>query len=131
VQLTLLRWIGAGLVLAAGAVHLYLYFDYFHRIATIGPLFLLNAAGGAGVAVWVAARDRLAPLLAGLGFAVATLAGFFLSVAVGLFGYHERLRGPWQETAGLIEALAVVAFCTLLAARARGRVTSGAHPRAV
>jgi hypothetical protein len=52
-------------------------------------------------------------------------------VAVGLFGYHERLRGPWQERAGVIEALAVVVFLVLIAARARRRAPAARHLRAV
>jgi hypothetical protein len=126
-----LRLIGAGLVLAAGAIHLYLYFDYFHRIATIGPLFLVNAAVGLLVAVWVAARDRPAALGAGLLFSAATLVAFGLSVAVGLFGFHERLRGPWQERAGVVEALAVAVFLVLIAVRARRRAPAARHLRAV
>jgi hypothetical protein len=81
-------------VLAAGAIHLYLYFDYFHRVATIGTLFLLNAAAALLVAAWVAGRDRLAPLVAGLLFSVGTLAAFFASVAVGLFGLPRAAERP-------------------------------------
>jgi hypothetical protein len=113
------RWIGAGLVLAAGAIHLYLYFNYFHRVPTIGTLFLLNAATSAVVAVGIVAWENVAPLVAGLLYAAGTLAGFFISVEVGLFGFHERLRGPWQERAGAVEALAVVLFLVLIAVRAR------------
>ncbi len=118
-------------MLAAGAIHLYLYVDYFHSIATIGPLFLVNAAAGLLVAIWVAARDRLAALVAGLLFSAATLAAFFASVAVGLLGYHERLRGPWQERAGVVEALAVALFLVLIAARVRRRAPAPTHLRAV
>jgi len=113
------RWIGAGLVLAAGAVHLYLYFNYFHRVPTIGTLFLLNAATSVVVAVGIVAWENVAPLVAGLLYAAGTLAGFFISVEVGLFGFQERLRGPWQERAGAVEALAVVLFLVLIAVRAR------------
>lgn len=116
--LTTARWLGAGLVLAAGAIHLYLYFNYFHRVPIIGTLFLLNAATTVAVAVGVAAWDHVAPLVAGLLYAAATLAAFFVSVAVGLFGFRERLRGPWQERAGAFEALAVMVFVVLIAARA-------------
>lgn len=118
-------------MLAAGAIHLYLYFDYFHRVATIGTLFLLNAAAGLLVAAWVAGRDRLAPLVAGLLFSAGTLAGFFASVAVGLFGFHERLRGPWQAAAGVVEGLAVVVFLVLIAAHARRRAAAAARLHAV
>jgi hypothetical protein len=110
-------------VLTAGAIHLYLYFDYFHRVATIGPLFLLNAGAGLVVAVWVVARDRLGPLVAGLLFSAGTLGAFLASVAVGLFGFHERLRGSWQEGAGAVEALAVIVFLVLIAVRLRRRTT--------
>lgn len=116
---TATRWLGAGLVLTAGAMHLYLYFDYFHRVPTIGTLFLLNAAAAAVVAAGIVAWDHVASLLAGLLYATGTLAAFFLSVAVGMFGYHERLRGPWQERAGVVEALAAVALLGLIAVRTR------------
>ena len=118
-------------MLAVGAIHLYLYFDYFHRVATIGTLFLLNAAAALLIAAWVAGRDRLAPLVAGLLFSAGTLAAFFASVAVGLFGYHERLRGPWQEAAGVVEGVATVVFLVLIATRARRRSASSARLHAV
>jgi hypothetical protein len=119
---TAIRWLGAGLVLTAGAMHLYLYFDYFHRVSTIGTLFLLNAATAAAVAAGIVAWDRIASLVAGVLYATGTLAAFFLSVAVGMFGFHERLRGPWQEGAGAVEVLAALLLVGLIAARAR-RVT--------
>ena len=122
------RWVGASLVLAAGAIHLYLYFNYFHRVPTIGPMFLLNAGTAALVAVAIVAWDQVASLVAGLLYAAGTLAAFFISVAVGLFGFQERLRGPWQERAGVIEAVAVVLFAVLIAVRAR-RVAHSARSR--
>jgi hypothetical protein len=112
------RWLGAGLVFAAGAIHLYLYFDYFHRVATIGPLFLLNAAVAAAIAAAILAWDHIAALVAGLLYAAGTLAAFFVSVAVGMFGFHERLRGPWQERAGAVELLAALVLLGLIAVRA-------------
>jgi hypothetical protein len=122
--LTAARWIGAGLVAAAGASHLYLYFNYFHRISIIGPLFLLNAATAGVVAVAIVALQRSVTLVAGLLYAAGTLAAFFVSVEVGLFGFHERLRGPWQERAGAVEALALLLFAVLIVTTARRDVTS-------
>jgi hypothetical protein len=127
---TATRWLGAGLVLAAGAMHLYLYFDYFHRVPTIGPLFLLNAGAAAVVAAGIVAWDHVASLVAGLLYATGTLAAFFVSVAVGMFGFHERLRGPWQEGAGAVEALAAMLFLGLIAARVL-RTADHRHPRHV
>jgi hypothetical protein len=103
------------LVAAAGAVHLYLYFDYFHRVHVVGVLFLVNAAAGLliGVALLVL-RDRLV-LLAAFGYAVGTLVGFVVSTRWGLFGYHETFWGGWQEVAGAIELAAAFLAALLLA----------------
>jgi len=103
------------LAAAAGAVHLYLYFDYFHRVHVVGVLFLVNAAAGLLIgAVLLARRDRLA-LLAALGYAVGTLVGFVVSTRWGLFGYHETFWGGWQVAAGAIELAAAFLAALLLA----------------
>jgi hypothetical protein len=105
------------LVAAAGAIHLYLYFDYFHRVHVIGVLFLVNAAGGLAIgAVLLLRRDRIV-LLAAFGYAVGTLAGFAASTRWGLFGYHETFWGSWQEAAGGTELAAAFLAALLLALR--------------
>jgi predicted lipoprotein with Yx(FWY)xxD motif len=102
---------GAGLLIAAGAIHLDLYLTGYRTIPTIGWLFLLQviAAFGLGVAVLVSG-SRLAAA-AGAGFALATLAGYLLSIWVGLFGFTE-VRTTAGIVAGIIEvaAFAVLAF---------------------
>ena len=91
------------LVAAAGSIHLYLYFDYFHRVHVVGALLLVR-------------RDTLVLLAAG-GYAVGTLAGFADSTRWGLFGYHETFWGSWQEAAGGIELAAALVAAFLLARR--------------
>jgi hypothetical protein len=109
------------LVAAAGAIHLYLYFDYFHRVHVVGVLFLVNAAVGllTGTAV-LARRDNLVLLAAG-GYAAGTLAAFVVSTRWGLFGYRETFWGNWQEAAGGIELAAALVTALLLGASASGR----------
>jgi hypothetical protein len=46
------------LVAATGAIHLYLWFDYFHRVHVVGELFLANAAVGAALILAYAALAR-------------------------------------------------------------------------
>jgi hypothetical protein len=116
------RWATALLVAAAGAIHLYLYFDFFHRVHVIGVLFLVNAAAGlligAALLMW---RD-VPVLLAAGGYAVGTLAGFVVSTRWGLFGYRETFWGSWQEAAGGVElAIALLAAALLGAALRRRR----------
>jgi hypothetical protein len=117
VDFTSTRLALALLVAAAGAIHLYLYFDYFHRVHVVGVLFLVNAGVGLlTAAVLFATRHALVLLSAG-GYAVGTLAGFVVSTRWGLFGYHEAFWGSWQEAAGGVELAAAVLAALLLGLR--------------
>jgi hypothetical protein len=126
------RLAAAGLILAAGAVHLYLWFDYFHRVHVVGALFLVNAASAAAIAAWLFGSDGVLAVLAGLAYAGGTLVFFTISVTAGLFGYHESLFGTWQVTAAAIEAVAIVALLASnrlrlphVVASSRGEPTTG------
>ena len=115
------------LVAAAGAIHLYLYFDYFHLVHVVGALFLVNAAVGLATgAVLLLRRDRLAVLAAG-GYAVGTLAAFAVSTRWGLFGYRETFWGSWQEAAGAVELAATLLAALLLVGG--GAASNAAPPR--
>lgn len=114
------RLAGGLLVLAAGAIHLYLYFDYFRAVHVVGTLFLLNAAAGAIVGGVLLVSSHPLASAAGIAFALATLAFFLVSVYHGLFGYTEHLQGGWQEAAGGVEIAAVVALLPALAGTWRG-----------
>lgn len=103
------------LVAAAGAIHLYLWFDYFHRVHVVGALFLVNAGAGLAIgAALLASRSIPVVLLAG-GYAIGTLVGFVISTRWGLFGYRETFWGSWQEAAGGVELAAASLAALLLA----------------
>ena len=103
------------LVAAAGGIHLYLWFDYFHRVHVVGALFLVNAAAGLtlGAALLVSRDVRV--LLAAGGYAAGTLVAFLVSTRWGLFGYRETFWGSWQEAAGGVELAATVLVALRLA----------------
>jgi hypothetical protein len=105
------------LVAAAGAIHLYLYFDYFHRVHVVGALFLVNAAAGLLTGAMLLVSRHPFVLLAAGGYAVATLVGFVISTRWGLFGYRETFWGSWQEAAGGIELVALFLSGLLLVRR--------------
>src|SRR5580692_1932991 len=87
-----LRLAGSGLLIATAAIHLDLYLTGYRTIPTIGWLFLLQVRAG---------------------FALATLAGYLLSVWVGLFGFTEV-----RTTAGVVAGVVEVAAFAVLAALA-------------
>jgi len=118
----LARWATALLVAAAGAIHLYLYFDYFHRVHVVGVLFLVNAAAGLVLGAALLARRELPLLLAAAGYAIGTLVAFAVSTRWGLFGYRETFWGSWQEAAGGVELTAAALALVLLAGRRSGGV---------
>jgi hypothetical protein len=117
VRLAAARSATALLVAAAGALHLYLYFDYFHRVHVVGVLFLLNAAAGLTIGAALLARRNVLIVLSAGGYAVGTLAAFVVSTRWGLFGYRETFWGSWQEAAGGVELAAALMAGLLLALR--------------
>ena len=79
-------------------MHFQQYVDFISQVPTVGVLFLLNAAGGAGLAVALLSRDNGLRLFAALG-SVGLAAGSLISIAIALagsfFGYSEpTLRFP-------------------------------------
>ena len=104
-----LRVTGAGLLAATAAIHLDLYLTGFRNIPTIGPLFLLQVITGFALAAAVLATGNPVVAALGAGFAVATLAGYLLSVWFGLFGYTEV-----RTTAGIVAGLLEVAAFAVL-----------------
>lgn len=109
------RMVAAAAVLVSAAVHLYLWLDGYREVDVIGPAFLLNAVGGAVIAVLLVAWRHWVPPLLALGFGLSTLGAFVVSATVGLFGVHERWVGWPVWTAAVSEAVAIVAGALLLA----------------
>lgn len=115
---------GAVIVAVIAGVHLQQYIDFMSEVPSVGVLFLLNAAGGAGLAVALLSRDRQLQLLAALG-SLGLAAGSLGSIAVALsssfLGYSEpTLRAPI-----LLAIIAEVLALPLMAAVARGSVQNG------
>ena len=86
----MLRVAGAGLLIAAGAIHLDLYLTGYRTIPTIGWLFLLQVIAAFGLALAALALGlRQAPgsrlaALAAAAFSLSTLGGYILSVWIGV-----------------------------------------------
>ncbi len=98
---------GAGLLLGTGAIHLDLYLTGYSSVATIGPLFLAQVAAAFLLALVVVVVRHPLVLAAGALFALATLAGYLVSVAIGLFGFRE-VRTTAGVVAGVVEIAAFV-----------------------
>ena len=102
------RVLAAVAVAVSAVVHLYLWFDGYRDVDKIGPAFLLNAAGGAVIAVLLLTWTHWIPAFLTVGFGVSTLTAFIISATVGLFGLEESWEGWAVWTAAASEVAAIV-----------------------
>jgi hypothetical protein len=102
---------GGLLVIWSSYIHFHLWQSVgYRRIPTIGPLFLVQSISGLILGLLTIAVRRVWAALLGAGFAVATLGGFFLSVAVGLFGFKDSWSAPDAHLAFGLEVAIVAMF---------------------
>lgn len=121
-----IREIAATAVLVSAGVHLVLWFDGMREADVVGPAFMLNAVGGAVIAVLLLVwRTWIPPLLA-VGFGLSTLTAFVVTATVGLFGVEEDWSGWAVWTAAVAEVVAIVTGGLLL--REDNPLRSGAKP---
>ena len=135
------RYLGASAVVATGGAHIEQYaVDSYSTVPTIGTLFLLNF-----VAAIVIAAGLIAPLrrvtgrytepvravlaVGGIGLAVLSLAGLFVSESSGLFGFVEHGYRMAIVVAIAVEGAAIVFLVVFLIASGTGlpriRASSG------
>lgn len=93
-----LRLAAAALVAVIAGVHFQQYVDFMSEVPKVGVLFLLNAAGGAGLAFALISRERLLRLpaeLGAIGLAVGSLVSITIALSGNFLGYSEpSLRLP-------------------------------------
>jgi hypothetical protein len=108
-----MRLLTAVAVLVSAAMHLYLWFEGYRDVDVIGPAFLLNAFGGAVIAVLLLAWRHWIPPGLAVGFGLSTLGAFVLSTTVGLFGFEESWQG-WEVWTAAISEVAAIVLGTML-----------------
>jgi hypothetical protein len=126
------RYLGALAVLATGVAHIEQYsVDNYSTVPTIGTLFLLNF-----IAAIVIAAGLIAPLrrltgrytdvtravfaVGGIGLAVGSLVGLFVSETAGLFGFVEHGYRMAIVVAIAVEVAATVFLFAFLVANGTG-----------
>lgn len=111
-----LRLLAAGLVAVIAGVHFQQYVDFISEVPTVGVLFLLNAAGGAGLALALLSSDRLLRLLAALG-SIGLAAGSLVSIVIALQGSFFGYQEPTLRLPIVIAMLAVIPVLSALLRR--------------
>jgi len=105
-----MRILSAILLLATGLIHLALVL--FAGVGgVLGVLFVLNAVAGVVLGIGVLAlrgRLRVAAIVLGLLFLVASLAALLLALTVGLFGITESWSFTLVPETVIVEAVGIV-----------------------
>jgi hypothetical protein len=126
------RYLGALAVLATGVAHIEQYsVDNYSTVPTIGTLFLLNFIAAIVIAVGLIAPLRLVTgrytdvtravfAVGGIGLAVGSLAGLFVSETTGLFGFVEHGYRMAIVVAIVVEVAATVLLVAFLVANGTG-----------
>ena len=111
-----MRMVTAVAVLVSAAVHLYLWLDFARDDDFLGPSFMLNAVGGAVIAVLLLVWRHWLPAFLAVGFGLSTLLAFVLATTVGLFGVTANWTGWAVWVAAVAEVVAAVTGTLVLAA---------------
>jgi hypothetical protein len=99
---------GGVLVIWLSYIHFHLWQDGYRHIPTIGPLFLVQSIGGLLIGLLVISVHRVWSAVVGIGFALATMAGFLISVEHGLFGFTDSWAAPFAGLAFTVEIVTAV-----------------------
>jgi len=114
--------LAAALVAVIAGVHFQQYVDFMSQVPTVGVLFLLNAAGGAGLAIALLSSERSVRRLGALG-ALGLATGSLISIAIALtgsfFGYSEPTVRLPIVIAILAEAAALPTLVQMLLRESR------------
>jgi hypothetical protein len=124
-SLSPVRLLAVAVLLVIAGVHFQQYVDFISEVPKVGVLFLLNAAGGAGLAVALISQERLLRIAAGFG-GVALALGSLVSIVIALSGNFLGYSEPTLRLPIVIAIVAEVIALPLLAMLLRDDVRADA-----
>ena len=116
------------LMICSGLIHIHLWSIAYRHVATLGPLFLVQAVAALVLAVVLVVTRVVAVALACMALMVGTVVGFILAVSVGIFGFTLQIVTAWAYEALGAELLSTVLLGVLVLRARRWCAVSGAGP---
>jgi hypothetical protein len=113
----------AALMVGSAAVHVHLWDIAYRHVATLGPLFLVQAIGGAVAAIVLAITRAVVVLIGSILLMLGTVAGFVLADTVGLFGFILPEVTGWAYLALSFELLSSALLVVVLIRQRRREQT--------
>ena len=114
------------LMVCSGLIHIHLWDIAYRHVATLGPLFLVQAMAALVLAVVLVVARVVVVALACIGLMLGTVVGFILADTVGIFGFTLPVVTGWAYEA-LIAELVSAAVLAVLVVRRGGRSQAGAR----
>ena len=106
--------VAAILMICSGLIHIHLWDIAYRHVATLGPLFLVQALAALVLAVVLAVTRVVVVALACLALMVGTVVGFVLAATVGIFGFTVPVVTGWAYEALVSELLSAVLLLVLV-----------------
>jgi len=92
------------LMLCSGLVHIHLWDIAYRHVATLGPLFVVQAVAGLALAVVLLVARVVVVALGCIVLMLGTMVGFVLADTVGIFGFKLPVVTGWAYDALIAEA---------------------------
>jgi hypothetical protein len=105
----------AVLMVCSGLIHIHLWDIAYRHVATLGPLFLVQAVAAMVLALVLIVTRVVVVALACMTLMVGTMVGFVLAVSVGIFGFTLQIVTAWAYEALGAELLSTVLLGVLVA----------------
>ena len=116
------------LMICSGLVHIHLWDIAYRHVATLGPLFVVQAIAALVMAVVLVVARVVVVALACIALMLGTVVGFILADTVGIFGFTLPAVTGWAYEALIAELLSAVVLAVLVVRSWRAASSGSAVP---
>jgi hypothetical protein len=102
------------LMICSGLIHIHLWDIAYRHVATLGPLFLVQAIAALAFAVVLAVVRVVVVALASMVLMLGTVVGFIMADTVGIFGFTLPALTGWAYEALITEVVGAVVLAALV-----------------
>jgi hypothetical protein len=102
------------LMICSGLIHIHLWDIAYRHVATLGPLFLVQAIAALVFAVVLVVARVVVVALACIVLMLGTVVGFILADTVGIFGFTLPAVTGWAYEALISEVVSAAVLAVLV-----------------
>jgi hypothetical protein len=118
----------AAMMVVSGVVHIHLWDIAYRHVATLGPLFLVQAVAAIAGAVVLAGTRWVFVAIGSSLLMIGTVVGFVVAATVGLFGFKLPEVTGWADLALATELLSAALLAVVVVRQLRPQPAFAARP---